>query len=1027
MTITDVSKGWTRSATTSDSGSYEFLHLAPADTFRVVAERDGFSKEIREGIVLETGQQTRIDLVLSPGHVSQTVEVNADASLLQSEDAQVGTVVDERKVEQLPLNGRQFWQLSQLTPEVYPPTQNSSIGFRGGFNVAGHHETENNYLLDGVDNADGATMQPTNRPSVEDIQEFKVLTGIYNAEYGRYAGGQILITTKSGTNSDHGSLYEFLRNSDLDARNFFSPRDLPAFRRNQYGASNGGPIKRNRTFYFATYEALRLSDQVNALTTVPTAAMEQGNFAGLAAIKNPTTKKPFANNQIPASMLNPISLALLQYFPTPTSAGVGSNYSFSQLGTEHDEQFSGRIDQIITSRNNLFVSYQFAQRTTFWQDNTLCGGRTVPGFACTEPERDQGVSVNDIHMFSPTLLNELRLGYNRIRTNRFNQDAQFGNVDQQLGIPQLGPVTQGDLGVPQVSISGFATLGGSNGLPQGRRDNTYNIVDGVSWTKGNHSFKFGGDYKYFIYNYANPAFANSRGSFSFNGQYTGNAFADFLLGDPRSTSVNPGDPTVRSYTPSTGFYAQDEWKVTSKLTLSYGLRYELLFPEKERLDKIASFDPATGLVPVAGGQLLNVNSKGSLIQVGTSTLGSSMWKLQNNNLAPRFGFAWRPFDDTKTVVRGGYGIFYNLLPDGNGISQLFRGIPFRANETFTNTPTQLVATWTDPYPSGIAVGGYTPNGINYNFKTPYVQEWSFGIEREIAHDLILEATYLGTKGTDLPLSYNLNQPTPGVGPIQARRPYPQWGSITWIDSIGNSSFNSLAVRLERRYSNGLSLLVSYTYGHSIDDGESPATNGDGETAIQDPRNIAANRGNSEFDIRHHAVGSFVYDLPFGGDNQLGASLPAYVRWPISNWQVTGIVTLQTGAAFSITTTSDISNTGATNRPNLVADPYLSNPTPTAWFNTAAFSIALPPGTYAYGNVGRNTMRGDGLENVDFGAFRNFLLTERWNLQFRTEVFNLFNHANFGLPVGNINASNFGQVTQTSTPSRELQFALKLVF
>ena len=1027
VTIEDTTKGWTRSTATNDAGEYEFLQLPPADAFVVSAGQGGFKKEIRSGIVLQTGQQSRVDLSLSPGAVSESVTVQDNASLLQSEDAQVGAVIDERKVEQLPLNGRQFWQLAQLLPNVYPPTQNSSIGFRGGFNVSGHHESENNYLLDGVDNADGATMQPTNRPSVDGIQEFKVLTGVYNAEYGRYSGGQVIITTKSGSNDFHGSLYEFLRNSDLDARNFFGPHDVPAFRRNQFGASNGGRIIRNRTFYFATYEALRLTDQVTGLSTVPTAGMAGGNLSGLGVIKNPATGTPFQNNQIPLSQLNPVSLGLLKYFPAPTAPGFANNYNFSELGNEHDEQFSGRIDQVITSKNNLFVSYQFAQRTTFWQGNTLCGGRLVPNFGCTEPERDQGFSINDVHSFSPTLVNELRLGYNRIRTNRFNQDASFGNVDEQLGIPLIGAAnTQGNLGVPQVSVSGFATIGGSTGLPQGRRDNTYNIVDGFSWIKGAHTLKFGADYKYFIYNYAQPSFAASRGSFSFNGQYTGNAFADFLLGDLRSTSVSPGNPTVRSFTPSTGFYVQDEWKLSSRLTLDYGLRYELLFPERERLDKIATFDPSTGLVPVANGQLYGVNSSG-LVNVGTSSLGNTAWKLQKNNFAPRIGFAWRPFADNKTVVRGGYGIFYNLLADGNGISQLFRGIPFRANQAFTNTPGQLVATWTNPYPSGVSVGGFTPNGIAYNFKTPYVQQWSFGIEREISHDLILEGTYLGSKGTDLPLSYNLNQPTPGAGAIQLRRPYPQWGSISWIDSVGNSSYNSLSLRLERRFSSGLSLLLSYTYSHSIDDGESPATSGDGETAIQDPRDLAANRGDSEFDIRHRVVASFVYDLPVGRGKTLGSGLPVYLKAPISDWEITGIYTGQSGPPFSITTTTDISNTGAANRPNLVGNASVANPTPTRWFNTSAFSIALPTGLYGYGNVGRNTMRADGTQNFDFGAFRNFPLTERWNLQFRSEIFNLLNHANFGLPVASINAGSFGQVTQTSTLSREVQFALKLVF
>ena len=1030
LTITDVTKGWSRAAVSGAAGEYEFLQLPPADTFSVSTQAPGFKTEVRAGIVLQTGQESRVDFALSPGAVSEKVMVQGEVSLVQSEDAAVGDVVDERKVKELPLNGRQFWQLSELVPNVLPPAQNSSIGFRGGFNVSGHQETENNYVLDGVDNADEATMQPTNRPSVDGIQEFKILTGVYSAEYGRYSGGQVLITTKSGSNDFHGTVYEFLRNSDMDARNFFSPHDVPAFRRNQFGASNGGPVRKNRTFYFATFEGLRLTDQVTGLTTVPTLAQDFGNFAGQATIKEPGTGTPFPGNIIPSAVLNPISQALLHYFPAPTSAGLANNYNYSMLGNEQDDQFSGRVDQVVSAKNNLFVSYQFADRTTLYEDNTVCGSRTIPGFGCLEPERDQGLAINDVHIFSPDVVNELRLGYNRIRTARYNQDASFGNVDQTLGIPQPGPSGPqiiGNLGVPIVSVSGLATIGDPNNLPQGRRNNTYNLIDGLSWIDGKHTFKFGGDYKYFIYNYAWPDIAQARGSFSFNGQYTGAAFGDFLLGDIRSTSVSPGDPTVRSYTPSAGLYVQDDWKATRRLTLSYGLRYELSFPQKARLAREATFDPTTGLVPVMNGELLNAVG-GKLVNVGANPLGNTAWNVQMGDWAPRFGFAFRPFANDKTVLRGGYGIFYDA---GSGtdasVSGLFRGIPFRLSETFTNTPTQNIATYTNPYPSTtVAVGGFTPYGVAYDLKTPGVQQWSFGVEHEVAHDLVLETTYLGSKGGHLFESYDINLPTPGPGAIQARRPYPQWGPITWVDPVGNSEYQSLSVRLEKRYSSGLSFLMAYTYSHSID--EDPMNDsGDGEVSIMNPLDLHANRGDSPFDIRQRLVTSLVYELPFGAHRAFGSNLPGYLRAPISGWETTAIVTEQTGPPFTVVTSTDISNTGAADRPFVVGNPNLANPTPTDWFNAAAFSIVEPAGAYAYGNEGRNNLRAGGIGNVDFGLFRNFTLSERFGLQFRSELFNIFNHPNFGLPVNNVNSSSVGQVTQTSTSSRDIQLALKLVF
>ena len=1034
VTINNLSKGWTRTAQSGGEGSYEFLQLTPADTYSVSVGIQGFRKEVRSGIVLQTGQQTRIDFALSPGDVSESVTVEGDASMVQTEDSAVGAVVDQRKVTELPLNGRQFWQLAQLVPNVLPPAQNSNIGFRGGFNVSGHTEVENNYLLDGVDNADQGTMQPTMRPSVEGIQEFKVLTGVYAAEYGRYSGGQVLVTTKSGSNTVHGTVFEFLRNSAFDARNFFGPHNVPAFRRNQFGLSNGGPIRKNRTFYFATYEGLRLTGQTTGLATVPTTAMGSGNLTGFAAVRDFTTGAPFPGNQIPQNRLDPISQKLLKYWPAPTATGTNSNYNYSLLGTQEDNQFSGRIDHIIRSNNTVFGSYQFAQRSTLYQANTVCGSRVLPDFGCQEPERTQSLAVNDVHTFSPVMVNELRLGYNRIRTNRYPEDAKFGNVTKDLGIPQPGPSGSGiigNLGVPLVNISGYALIGANLNLPQGRRNNTYNIVESFSWIRNRHTLKLGFDYKYFIYNYANLEIAIGRGQFTFNGQTSGNAFADFLLNLPRSTNVSPGDPTVRTYNQSDGLYAQDDWRISRNLTLNFGLRWELFFPQKERLNKVATFDPRTGLVPVGTGQLLNVNAQGQLVSVGSTTIADgAAWQMRKTNIAPRFGAAWRPFSDDKTVLRAGFGIFYNSLFGTDAtIATLFRGIPFRAAQTFTNPAGNPTATWTNAYPGGNAVGGFTPYGIDYSIRNPYVQQWTLGVERQLVPNTLLEMTYLGSKGTNLAMNYNLNQPTPAVGAIQARRPWNQWGNVTWVNSGGNSTYHSLAMRLERRYSNGFSALSSYTWSHAIDlGGGSGGGTGDGESAIMDPRNVAANKGNSTFDIKHRSVTSVVYELPFGEGKAFGANLPKGLRYAVSGWEMTGIMTFQSGPSFSVTTTTDVSNTGGANRPFVIGDPHLDSHSPTRWFNTAAFTVTNPFGTgFAYGNTGRNNLRGDGQRNLDFGMFRNFKFSERLTAQFRGELFNILNTASFGLPAGNINASNFGQVTSTSTSSRQIQLGLKVKF
>ncbi len=1037
VTVLDVTKGWTRQLSTNEQGEYEIPELE-ADKFTLTAEAPGFQKSVRQGVILQTGQQAQINFTLNPGAVTETITVNANSPIAVTNSAALGTVVDEKKVEELPLNGRQFWQLAQLVPNAYPPIPNSSLSFRGGFNIAGQPEVNNNYILDGIDDSDEATMQPTVSPSVDGIQEFKVLTGVYEAEYGRFSGGQILITTKSGSNHFHGTAYEFFRNSALDAKNYFAPSGpIAALHRNDYGGSLGGPIKKNHTFFFATYEGVRLSQQTNLLTTVPTLQERSGNLSDLKNSHgqpvvpiDPSTGQPFPSDTVP---INSISAQLLQYYPLPNrpaNIANGNNYLFSETGTNKQDQFSARVDQNISQNNTVFVSYQYQNSNAFLPNNTLCGSSTLPGFGCTTPELDQAISVHDAEVFSPSVINEFRAGYNRIRTNRFLQDAADGDVLAQLGIPTSGSNGVGaqaypNLGVPSIGVSGYATLGGATNLPQGRRDNSYNIVDSLSWIKGPHALKFGVDFKRFIYNL--QYWQDGRGVFSFNGEYTGSALADFLLGDLRSTARDPGNPQVNSFTASTDFFAEDEWQVTHTLTFTYGLRYELDFPEGERQDRISTFDPVTGLVPVANGELLNIDpTTGQLVNVGTSPLIGEVWHLQTHNFAPRLGLAWQPFGDQKTVIRAGYGIFYDQVVAGNGISQMWRGIPFRIRQSFTNTPSNTVATWTNPYPSGVSnAGGFTPNGINPNYKTASVDEWSASVDRELQSDLSLELSYLGSHGNHLQESYNLNQPVPGPGLIQSRVPYSQWGAITWVDSNGESSYNSGSVRVERRYSQGLTLLASYTYSHSYDD--APYS---GSIQFANPLSLMSEWAPSDFDIHNRFVTSFTYELPFGAGKPFGSDSGKLTRAFISGWQVNGILVLQSGLPFSVTTSKDISNTGLSSQfANLLPgiDPNVSNPTPAHWFNTSAFSDAEPAGTYAFGDAPRNLLRSGGIDNLDFGLYRHLRVTEGSQVEFRAELFNIFNHPDFAAPTANVESPSFGTVGGTTEASREIQLALKYIF
>jgi hypothetical protein len=1022
VTIRNTEKGISRTLTTNEAGDYVAAQLPP-QRYSIQASASGFETQGHNDLVLQVGQEARLDFALGVGSTSQTVTISDSAGpLIQSENASVGGVVDEKNIKELPLNGRQFWQLAQLIPGVSPPPQNSTLSARGGFQVAGSYEVSNNFILDGIDNNDRTTGQPSVRPSVDGIQEFRVLTGTYEAEYGRQSGGQILVTTKSGSNQFHGTAFEFFRNNHLDARNFFSPGNLDPFTRNQYGGSLGGPILKNKSFFFVTYEGLG-SKQVNVVRgTVPTLAQRRGDFSGLS----PLTGFGIVNNQIPASQLSPTSLALLKYYPAPNlNAPTGSlNYVNSSPTTSSFNQFSTRFDQVISAKNNLYGTYQYYDSYDF-------GPSTIPGFGTAQPQRFQHASFVDDHVFSPGLINEFRVGYNRLAGLKQNEDAKLGNQIAALGLPQGGdyglePTIEGNGGIPAVTITGLSGIGQS-GNPQWRADNTYNIVDTLTWTHGTHTIKFGSDYQYF---YKHSYYeTTARGAFNFNGQYTGNAFADFLVGGMRTTSRGIGDPNQYPKTKAEALYVQDEWKVLPKLTLNVGLRYELFFPQRENTNKLSAFNRSNGTLEDGQGNVWSVNpSTGLLYRAGTTTPKETLWGLRALNFAPRFGFAYRLDNNNRTVIRGGYGIFYDQNVVGNGVFQFFGlGTPYQTAQGFTNTPTLQVATWANPFPAGTTSGSFTTGAINQNFPTAYTQQWTFGVQHEVVTNLLIDVTYQGSKGTHLPLSYNANVPVPGAGAIQARRPYPLWGTVTWVDAVNASSYQSLNVRLERRFKNGLSFNTNFVYSKSLDLGNLPSTSGTGDTPVQNRSNLAAEWGLSDFNQKFRYIGNFVYDLPFGRGRRLMNSAPGWLDAVAGGWETTGILTLQTGRPFSVTTSRDISNTGGSNRPFVVGNPALDNPGVNAWFNTLAFSNVVPGGGFAFGNLGRNNLIAPGIKNLDFGLFKNFRATERIGVQFRAEAFNVLNHANFSIPASDANASTFGQISSTQLPNRDIQFGLKVVF
>jgi hypothetical protein len=1009
--IVSTERGAARSLVTNGSGEYVAAQL-PAESYAVTASAPGFQVQTRKGFVLQVGQDARLDFVLQVGQATEQVTVSEAAPLIQSEDHSLGNVVDEKKVKELPLNGRNAFTLALLAPNVFGSLGSST------FYVAGNPSVNNNYLLDGIQNNDRTTGSPTHKPSVDGIQEFRVLTGTYQAEYGRQSGGQVIMTTKSGTNSFHGTAFEFFRNNHLDARGFFSTADLPPFTRNQYGGSLGGPIQKSKTFFFVTYEGLGSKQAAFANATVPSLKLRNGDFSEFAS---PVNLNGVPTTVLAASAINPVSQALLQYWPRPTAPGIVNNYASTAVSTQTTNQFSARIDRSLSARNNLFVAYQY------WNSNSF-NASTLPGFGTNVPARTQAVSLTDDHLFSPTVVSELRIGYNRWYALNLQEDNALGNVIAKLGLPQGGqngfaltdPLTGG---VPNVQVTGYGTIGSGQNMPQARQDNTWNYVDALTWTRASHTFKFGTDIEHF---YKHSYFVTSgRGGFTFNGQFTGNAFADFRTGGIRTSANGLGDPNQNPYTTAYGFYAQDDWKVLPRLTLNLGLRYELFQPQKERVNKLGTFDTVTGTLLDGQRHRYSVDSTtGSLVQVGSVDLGDTIYDAPHNNFAPRAGFAYRVGRENRTVIRGGYGIFYDQLVVGNGLYQNFGlGPPYVLVKNYTNTATNAPSTWDNPFPAGVSAGSISPFGVSRDLPTPYRHQRSFGVQRELIGNLLLDVSYLGSNGVHLPLRYNLNQPTPGAGAIQQRRPYPAWSTVTWLDDVGTSSFNSLTVRLERRYANGLTFLSSLAYSKALDLGTTASSG----TSPQDPRNLRADWGRATFDTKFRYVGSTVYELPFGRGRKLLAHAPRWLDAVAGGWELTAIVTLQTGNPFNVTTSKDISNTSGANRPFVVGDPGLDSPSIRKWFNTAAFSSVVPGGGYSYGNAGRDILVGPGLENVDLGLFKNFRLAEKLGLQFRGEAFNALNHANFSNPTADANSSSFGQISSTATQNRDIQLGLKLVF
>ncbi len=1025
----NVATGLERNTEATSTGDFELPLLPITGSYTLRISHPGFQVQEFTGITLQVDQRARFDAVMTVGAVTETVTVQESTPIVNTETGSIGQVITNKKIVDLPLNGRNFTQLASLLPNAITATSGTTNGTM--VTVSGGRQSKTEYLLDGISINEQLFDGVVLRPSVDAIQEFKVQANSFAAEYGR--GNAVLnATIKSGTNKLHGSVYEFLRNNALDARNFFLAQKAP-YRQNQFGAAVGGPIRRDKDFFFLNYEGLRIRQGRAFNPIVPSEAFRRGDFSSVSTpVNDPLTGTPFPGNIIPANRINPATQYFLQFMPLPNTPQ--GTYSYAAPYRNDQNQGNARYDHVFSGSDSLAVRYSINHLEAFNPGNYPENGGS------NQRQRVQNLVVSETHVFSPSMFNELRLGYTRMHNANLNQGLGT-NYTAQSGITGFEQTSLNFPGFPQLSITGFAGVAGNAFQPLVNPTNMYQIVDNFSWIKSAHTFKFGADLRNF--RLASTNSANSRGNFSFTPAYTGQAFADFLTGYPTSGNRSfPrnlfGQSEYRYH-----FYAQDDWKVTSNLTLNLGLRYELNIQPTPLDYQSAYFDFQKGrwAVSTLDGQINMVSQQvtqyayprfQNLIDKATDVgLPNKLLYNRYNDFAPRVGFAWRPGGNTKTVVRGGAGIFYLLTSGNNSVSAPIINVPFIVDESkqqavVNGRPTLDVRTFFPQFDSNANFSTPLTYAMNPHVKTPTMYQWNFAIQREVMRDLSLEVAYVGNKGTFLEYALPVNLPmvsSTDLRPFQERRPMPQFGTGFFYDNRNNSNYHALEVKAEKRYSQGVSFLIGYSYSKAMDESSNDQGGGDG---ADNPFNLKSMRGRSNFDVGQRFIASFGAELPFGRGKAFGSDMSKGWDYVAGGWQVQGIVTIQGGFPFTPTIASDPANVAFTyaRRPDVIGDGHVDNPGPSQWFNIADFKV---PDRYTIGNAGRNILRGPRVNNWDLAIFKNFQFTESIYLQFRAEAFNAFNHTQFNNPNTNIELPTQGGRIFSAKDPRIGQMALKLYF
>jgi Carboxypeptidase regulatory-like domain len=1005
----------TRSLKTGAQGEFVISQLAPG-TYRLEVESSGYGKYARE-FELQVNRTERLDVTLEVGPLPvEVVNVTDALPPLQKDSAATGTVIENRQVTGLPLDGRNFYELSLLVPGAVPAAQGSAGSVRGdfAFSVNGAREDSNNFLLDGVYNVDPKLNTFGVRPSVDAIREFEMLTSTYDASFGRNPGAQVNVVLKTGSNRFHGSAFEFFRNGALDARNFFAPSDQPApqYQRNQFGFSLGGPIARDSTFFFVDYEGTRAREGLTRVTNVPTLAERGGDFSrsSLPVPIDPLTGQAFAGGVIPPERISGIGRAIANLYPLPNRSVPFENFVSSPAQRDRNDTFDVRLDHALSQRSTLAFRYSFGDRNLF-EPFTGATFSLIPGYGATIPRRSQNVFLGETHTFTPTFINDVRLAFNRVALGVIQEGAGT-SINNRVGLPELSTNAR-DFGLSLINVTGFSPLGHEGNNPQNSVTNTYQILDTVTYARGSHLLKFGLDLRFVQQNAFRDVQSRGFLTFSNSAGLTGSALADLLLGSPFITGGARLDNAQHLRTNSYNFFINDSIRLTPRFTLNAGLRYEYNSPSVDAEDRANIYDPATR----------------SLVAVGTAGVPRSGYLPDRNNFAPRVGLAWTVGPEGRTVLRAGYGIYYDQSALAPGEALYFNAPYFDFNLYFSLPGLPLSVS--DPFPRFFPVP--LPDSalaIQRDLRTAYMQHWSFSVQRELGGSRVLEAAYVGSKGTKLLAARDINQGQLTTLPF-VLRPVQQFDDINILESRANSSYHSLQLRLQQRLDFGLSLLASYTWSKSIDDASSFFTSAGDPNFPQNSYDLRQERALSNFDVRHRLSVSYSYDLPFGKGRALLAD-DGLLSTLFGGWQMNGIVTLHTGRPFTVALLPEIDNSGTgrstlgflgNDRPNVVGDASAGPRTTGQWFNTSAF-VFPPRGTF--GNAGRNILTGPGYSNVNASLVKNAALSEQLKLQLRAEVFNLFNHPNFNLPDNFLGSPTFGRITSAQSP-RHIQFGVKLLF